>query len=94
MKLKVPEVLRSEYDISPEGAYSYNFETENGIFNSAIGELKQAKDEDGKPQTVVVVRGEYTYTDEEGKQHTVSYLADETGFHPQSADIPVAPARR
>ncbi|KAI5631611.1 insect cuticle protein domain-containing protein [Phthorimaea operculella] len=94
MKLKVPEILRSEYDISPEGQFKHSFESDDGTSVSASGEIKQAVDEEGKPVNVVVVRGEYAYVDADGQKHSLSYTADEDGFHPQSADIPVAPARR
>ena len=36
-------------------------------------------------------RGSYSYTDPEGKVITVTYVADENGFQPQGAHLPVAP---
>ncbi|KAJ0179897.1 hypothetical protein K1T71_004488 [Dendrolimus kikuchii] len=88
-----PKILRSEFIPSPEGGYSFGFETENGITRSETGEVKQVAGEDNKPQNVVVVRGSYTYTDLEGKPETVNYFADETGFHAEGDSIP-KPARR
>ena len=31
------------------------------------------------------------WTDPEGGKHQLSYVADENGFQPQGADVPVAP---
>ncbi|KAI5631613.1 insect cuticle protein domain-containing protein [Phthorimaea operculella] len=87
-------ILRQDFEQSPEGNYNSAWETENGISAQETGELKSVRDEENKEQQVVVVRGSYSYTDEEGKQHSVTYYADETGFHAESDDIPVAPAAR
>ncbi|KAM3962270.1 larval cuticle protein 1-like [Aphomia sociella] len=82
------KILRSEFDQQPEGAYSYNFETENGIVREETGELKEALDEENKPHSVVIVRGSYSYTNSEGKPESVNYYADETGFHAEGDSIP------
>ncbi|XP_050448044.1 endocuticle structural glycoprotein SgAbd-8-like [Cataglyphis hispanica] len=81
-------ILRQAQDISPEGSYSFGYETENGISAS----------EQGSPQPVgpkgehaVVAQGQYQYTAPDGTPIAVSYSADETGFHPQGAHLPVAP---
>ncbi|KAJ2946989.1 hypothetical protein O0L34_g16334 [Tuta absoluta] len=85
---KVPEIIHSEFDLRPEGAYKHSFESDDGISQSVTGEVKQVNNEEGKPQNVVVVRGEYAYTDEDGQKHVITYTADEGGFHPEGADIP------
>ncbi|CAH0407751.1 unnamed protein product [Chilo suppressalis] len=84
------KILRSEFDQQPDGAYVYSFETDNGIIRNENGEVKQALDEENKPHDVVVVRGSYTYTNPEGKQETITYFADETGFHAEGDSIPKA----
>lgn len=40
---------------------------------------------------VLEVQGKYSYTDTEGNVQSVAYTADETGFHPDPAILPVAP---
>lgn len=65
-----------------------SFETEDGIKRQENGELKEAVDEDNKPRSVVVVRGSYEYTDSEGKPQSITYYADETGFHAVGDSIP------
>ncbi|KAL6443366.1 hypothetical protein ACFW04_002914 [Cataglyphis niger] len=81
-------ILRQAQDISPEGSYSFGYETENGISAS----------EQGSPQPVgpkgehaVIAQGQYQYTAPDGTPIAVSYSADENGFHPQGAHLPVAP---
>ncbi|XP_072767518.1 endocuticle structural glycoprotein SgAbd-8-like [Anoplolepis gracilipes] len=81
-------ILRQAQDISPEGSYNYAYETENGISAS----------EQGSPQPVgpkgehaVVAQGQYQYTAPDGSPIAVSYSADENGYHPQGAHLPVAP---
>ncbi|XP_063532263.1 larval cuticle protein 16/17-like [Cydia strobilella] len=88
-----PKILRSDFEVQPDGGYAYAYETEDGIKKDENGELKTVNDEENKPQQVVVVRGSYSYTDADGKLHAVTYFADETGFHAESEDIPKAPAQ-
>ncbi|CAG9127117.1 hypothetical protein JYU34_016433 [Plutella xylostella] len=85
------KIVRSEFDQQPEGNYVFNFETDDGTARQETGEVKEALDEDNKPHTVVVVRGSYTYVDSEGEPQTITYFADETGFHAEGRTIPVAP---
>ncbi|XP_041976605.1 larval cuticle protein 1-like [Aricia agestis] len=90
----VPEpikILRSEFDVHPEGGYNYAFETENGIRRDETGEVKEVLDEENKPHSVVIMRGSYSYTNDLGEPETVSYWADETGFHAEGNSIPKAP---
>ncbi|XP_063379249.1 larval cuticle protein 1-like isoform X2 [Cydia fagiglandana] len=85
----VPQIISAEFDQKPEGGYVYSYETQDGIKKNEQGEVKTVNDEDNKPQQVVVVRGTYSYADNDGQLHNVNYVADENGFQPESADIPV-----
>lgn len=64
------------------------FETENEIVRNEVGELKVIKNEEGKDEQVIVVRGSYSYKDPLGNPITVTFYADETGFHAEGAHIP------
>ena len=79
-------ILRQVQDASPDGSYQFSFETENGISHEESGAPKQINDE-----TPVVVQGQYQYTDNDGNPIALSYTADENGFQPQGAHLPVAP---
>ncbi|CAH1644300.1 unnamed protein product [Spodoptera littoralis] len=93
----VPEevkIVRSDYQQQPEGSYQFGYEAENGIVRDEVGELKEALDEENKPHKVVVVRGSFSYPGEDGKPISISYFADESGFHAEGDSIPKVPARR
>lgn len=66
---------------------SISFETGNDIAREEVGELRNA----GTPDEYQVVRGSYRYKDPEGNDIVVTYTADENGFVPQGAHLPVAP---
>ncbi|CAK1604626.1 unnamed protein product [Parnassius mnemosyne] len=89
------KIIRSDYDQQPNGEYVFSFETENGINRDENGELKEALDEKNKTHTVIVVRGSYSYTDDDGKVETINYSADEKGYHAEGESIPTnAPSSR
>lgn len=81
-------VLASHLDgPNPDGSYSYNYQTGNGIQAQEQGQLvKIAKDEDA-----IRVQGSFSYSDADGNPVSLSYTADENGFHPQGEHLPTAP---
>ncbi|KAH8242101.1 hypothetical protein KR026_002172 [Drosophila bipectinata] len=79
-------VLRSESDVGPQ-SFTYNYETSDGSAAQAAGELTKA----GSENEAIVVRGSYSFVADDGKTYTVTYIADENGFQPQGAHLPVAP---
>ncbi|XP_030753520.1 endocuticle structural glycoprotein SgAbd-2-like isoform X2 [Sitophilus oryzae] len=74
-------ITRQYFDINPDGSYVYAFQTENQIFAEEQGYLKE-----GKYQ---VKEGQYQYTAPDGQIIRLVYTADENGFHPQGAHLPV-----
>lgn len=66
----------------------FSYQSDNGISQNEQGQLRQIP---GDEAPSIAVQGQYSYTDPEGLQHSLSYVADENGFQPQSADIPQAP---
>ncbi|EZA58815.1 hypothetical protein DMN91_009093 [Ooceraea biroi] len=82
-------ILRQAQDISPEGSYNYAYETEDGI---AVSEQGSPQPLGPKGEAVVTAQGQFQYTAPDGTPIAVQYSADETGFHPQGAHLPVAPA--
>ncbi|KAJ2946982.1 hypothetical protein O0L34_g16327 [Tuta absoluta] len=79
-------VLRNDFDSKPDGSFVAISETGNGIKSESSGELRTVGD-----AAAVVVRGSYSYTGPEGEPVQVNYVADENGYQPQSASIPVGP---
>nr|XP_021200849.2 larval cuticle protein 1-like isoform X1 [Helicoverpa armigera] len=93
-EVEIVKIVRSNFDQEPEGGYQFAFESENGINREEAGQVKEVLDEENKPHKVVVVRGSYGYTNVDGKPETVSYYADESGYHAEGDSIPKVPARR
>ncbi|EDV41235.1 uncharacterized protein Dana_GF23525 [Drosophila ananassae] len=79
------QILRSESDVGP-ASFKYAYETSDGAQAQADGQLKQV----GKEEAIVV-RGSYSFVADDGLTYTVNYVADENGFQPQGAHLPVAP---
>ncbi|CAH0695660.1 unnamed protein product [Spodoptera exigua] len=62
--------------------YKYSFETENGIKAEEAGQTSEHG---------TVAHGAYSYKGDDGQTYTVTYTADEHGFHPQGQHLPTPP---
>ncbi|XP_030746750.1 flexible cuticle protein 12-like [Sitophilus oryzae] len=80
-------ILRSEFDNIGVDGYKYAVETSNGIAQEEQGNLANP----GTENEAIQVRGSYSYTGPDGVVYTVNYVADENGFQPSGAHLPVAP---
>ncbi|XP_070141089.1 larval cuticle protein 65Ag1-like [Drosophila kikkawai] len=63
------------------------WETSDGQKADAAGELKNI----GSENESLAVRGSFSFVADDGQTYTVNYIADENGFQPQGAHLPVAP---
>ncbi|XP_030759750.1 endocuticle structural glycoprotein SgAbd-3-like isoform X2 [Sitophilus oryzae] len=79
-------IISQENDIQPDGTFRWSFETEDGTKQEQNGQPKQIEQE-----VAIVLQGSASWIDDEGNPHQLTYIADENGYQPQSADIPVAP---
>ncbi|XP_068249888.1 cuticle protein AMP4-like [Palaemon carinicauda] len=82
----LPIAIVRQVQVNPDalGAHSSDFESANGIvfqFSGSEGVLGGAN-----------MIGSYSYPQEDGTLASVSFVADENGFQPQSSLLPVAPA--
>lgn len=64
----------------------FRYETANGISAQESGAQKAIGPEAGS-----VAQGSYSYTSPEGKQVSISYIADENGFRAVGDAIPTPP---
>lgn len=72
--------------------FLFRYETSNGLRANEKGTLKTGTDpETGKPRDFIAATGAYSYTAPDGQVITVEYIADEFGFQPRGAHLPVAP---
>ena len=86
MQQQVP-IVSLESDISPDGSFQWSYQSGDGSQQQQAGQLKQIGQNQGE-----IVQGNAAWTDPEGGQHQLSYVADENGYQPQGDDLPVAPA--
>ncbi|XP_043069069.1 larval cuticle protein 65Ag1-like [Drosophila bipectinata] len=80
------QILRSESDVGPE-SFKYDWETSDGQAAQAAGQLKNI----GSENEAISVQGSYRFVADDGQTYEVTYIADENGFQPQGAHLPVAP---
>ncbi|XP_054733964.1 larval cuticle protein 65Ab1-like [Anastrepha obliqua] len=81
------EIVKLDSDVGPE-SYVYSVETSDGTKKDESGKLKDV----GSDHEGIVVQGSYSWVDEKtGEKFTVTYVADENGFQPSGAHLPVAP---
>ncbi|XP_067645711.1 larval cuticle protein 65Ag1-like [Eurosta solidaginis] len=81
------QVLRFDSDVQPN-YFKYAYETSNGISENAEGTLNN----EGTDNEAISVSGSFSFVADDGQTYTVNYIADENGFQPQGAHLPVAPA--
>jgi hypothetical protein len=68
----------------------HRFESEDGVKVDQSGSQKQVDPKD--PESIgTVMKGSYSYTAPDGKVYTVTWVADENGYQPSAAHLPVAP---
>ncbi|CAD7004128.1 larval cuticle protein 8-like [Ceratitis capitata] len=79
------QIVRQDTNVEPL-SYQYAQETSNGIRSEESGQVKNL----GTEQEAISVQGSYSYVGDDGQTYTVNYIADENGFQPQGAHIPVA----
>lgn len=65
----------------------FRYETENGIVAQEQGQLRQIS----KDESAMQAQGQFAYVSPEGEPIQLSYIADENGFQPQGAHLPVPP---
>ena len=63
--------------------WDYAFESENGIKQEAVGQVKLVGNTD-----VVVMRGSYEYIGADNNVYTVQWEADENGFRASAPHLP------
>ncbi|CAH1368999.1 hypothetical protein MTP99_010485 [Tenebrio molitor] len=81
-------ILKQEQEVNFDGSYHTSFETGNGIAAQEQGQLKNSGHPDGEAEEV---QGSFQYTSPDGTPILLQYIANENGFQPQGAHLPVAP---
>ncbi|XP_037937876.1 larval cuticle protein 65Ag1-like [Teleopsis dalmanni] len=79
------ETLRYDSNVEPHN-YNFAVQTSDGKSFQEEGQLKNI----GTDDEAISVHGSYSYVGDDGVTYQVNYVADENGFQPQGAHIPVA----
>lgn len=83
----IPIVSQSQDGPNPDGSYKWQYESGNGIKAEEEGLLANA----GSENEAVQAKGSYSYKDDQGKEISLTYTANEEGFQPVGDHLPVAP---
>jgi Insect cuticle protein len=65
----------------------YSLETSDGTKHEQTGVLNNV----GTDTESLAVKGSYSFVADDGQTYTVDFIADENGFQPSGAHLPVAP---
>ncbi|XP_049868722.1 pupal cuticle protein 20-like [Pectinophora gossypiella] len=80
-------ILKYENVNNGDGNYRYSYETGNGISAHESGSPRAA----GPEGPAVTADGGFSYRAPDGQQISLSYTADENGFHPTGSHLPTPP---
>jgi Insect cuticle protein len=65
----------------------HRLETSDGVKREEEGVLKNV----GTENEALSVRGSFQFVGDDGQTYTVNFVADENGYQPEGAHLPVAP---
>lgn len=78
-------VQQQNIDINPDGSFQWSYQTDDGSSQQQNGQ--QLPGPDGGQ----AVQGSAQWYDPEGGVHQLQYTADQNGYQPTSADVPIGP---
>ncbi|XP_045448071.1 larval cuticle protein LCP-17-like [Melitaea cinxia] len=80
-------ILKSSFESHPEGHFSYDFETSNGIITHSDGVVKNPNTENA----ALEIKGFVKYTSPDGTPVNLEYVSNEFGYQAVGSHVPVAP---
>ncbi|KAM3961021.1 pupal cuticle protein 20-like [Aphomia sociella] len=80
-------ILRYDNVNNGDGTYRYSYETGNGISAHESGAPRAP----GPEGPAVTAEGGFSYRAPDGQQVSLTYTADENGFHPTGSHLPTPP---
>ena len=82
---KEVQILKQDSDVGPE-----SFVTRTELDDKTVIESSGQLNNIGTDHESIVIKGSFSYVGPDGVTYTVNYIADENGFQPQGAHLPVA----
>ncbi|XP_068149213.1 endocuticle structural glycoprotein ABD-5 [Drosophila tropicalis] len=76
-------ILESQNEKHEDGSYNFYYHGEDGTHRREEAVVRNA----GTDHEFLEISGSYSYFDENGKEVTVTYKADDHGFVPEGGDI-------
>jgi len=86
-KYKDTLILENENEVNYDGSYHYSWADDSGSKANQEGQPKKVDEE----RVGNIVKGGFSYTDDDGNDFSVTYTADENGYRPVGNHLPVAP---
>ncbi|XP_043646787.1 larval cuticle protein 65Ag1-like [Drosophila teissieri] len=80
------QIIKFTSDVGPE-SFNYEYATSDSQSANAQGNLLYPNTD----HESLSVQGSYKYVGDDGVTYEVRYVADENGFQPQGAHLPVSP---
>jgi hypothetical protein len=68
--------------------FHYRYETSDGVKREEEAVLKNI----GTENEAISVKGSFQFVGDDGQTYTVNFVADENGYQPEGAHLPVAPS--
>ncbi|CAO1320124.1 unnamed protein product [Diamesa hyperborea] len=81
------QILKNDFENIGVDGYKFAFEQSDGQAREEFAELKNV----GTETEAISVKGSFSFIGDDGQTYTVTYIADENGFQPSAAHLPVAP---
>ncbi|XP_037083701.1 larval cuticle protein 65Ag1-like [Pollicipes pollicipes] len=83
-------IVSQRFEQDPQGNYEYGYDQDNGQIVSETGRVFPGPE----PGTgSLSQQGSFQFVSDDGQTYQVSYVADEGGFKPEAAHLPVAPTQ-
>ncbi|CRL02974.1 CLUMA_CG016256, isoform A [Clunio marinus] len=80
------EILKSNFENIGVDGYKFDFEQSDGQKREESAVVNNL----GSENESIAVRGSFSFVGDDGQTYTVTYIADENGFQPSAAHLPVA----
>ena len=81
---KEVQILKQDSDVGPE-----SFVTRTELDDKTVIESSGQLNNIGTDHESIVIKGSFSYVGPDGVTYTVNYVADENGYQPQGAHLPV-----